>query len=88
MKNDCFNNFTSQDFKKLSDWLNTLNPYEFSLAGVIAAYIIAPTLTPNQKNSIGNFLEEIGQIILTIAAQEITVKQSKNNNTTAQGFNN
>ena len=55
------------------------------LFGVIAAYLIAPSLNANQQNSIGNFLEEIGQIILTIAAQNITVRQAFSNNTESVG---
>lgn len=86
MNNNYFNNFTNQDFSNLSNWLNTLNPYEFSLIGVIAAYLIAPTLNPNQQNSIGNFLEEVGQILLTISAQEINIQQAKQNNTTSNGY--
>lgn len=81
-----FNNFINQDFKSLSDWINTLNPYEFALVGVIAAFIIAQTLNANQQNSIGNFLEEIGQILLTISSQTITVEQAKQGNTTSYGF--
>lgn len=81
-----FNNFVNQDFKGLSNWINTLNPYEFALIGTIAAFIIAPTLNANQQNSIGNFLEEIGQILLTISSQTITVEQSKRGNTTNYGI--
>lgn len=85
MDNNSFNNFTNQDYSNLSNWLNTLDPYEFSLFGVIAAYIIAPSLDANQQNSVGNFLEEIGQIILTIASQNITVRQAQSNNTESVG---
>ncbi|MCI6763538.1 hypothetical protein MSH26_01500 [bacterium] len=85
MNNEAFANFTNQDYSGLSNWLNTLDPYEFSLFGVIAAYLIAPSLNANQQNSIGNFLEEIGQIILTIAAQNITVRQALSNNTESVG---
>ena len=85
MNNEAFDNFTNQDYSGLSNWLNTLDPYEFSLFGVIAAYLIAPSLNANQQNSIGNFLEEIGQIILTIAAQNITVRQALSNNTESVG---
>ena len=89
MNNANFNNFTNQDFAGLSNWLNSLNPYEFAIVGVIAGLLIAPALTANQQNSVGNFLEEIGQVLLVIAAQEITVQQAnQNNNNTNQGTNN
>ena len=87
MNNTDFNNFINQNYSELSNWLNTLNPYEFALMGTIAAFLIAPTLNANQQNSIGNFLEEIGQILLTISAQTITVKQAKNGNSTSYGMN-
>lgn len=86
MDNKSFEKFVNQDFNSLSNWINTLNPYEFALIGVIAAFLIAPTLNANQQNSIGNFLEEIGQILLAIAAQKITVSQSQQGNTTSQGI--
>ena len=82
MSNNAYNNFTNQNFNELSNWLNTLNPYEFALYGALAGFLIAPTLNPNQLNSVGNWLEEIGQILLTIAAQSITVQQANSNNQT------
>ncbi len=87
MNNNSFNNFANQDFNSLSNWLNSLNPYEFAITGIITALLIAPALTANQQNSIGNFLEEVGQILLVIAAQEITVQQAAQNNTASQGTN-
>lgn len=85
MDNKTFNNFINQDYNGLSNFLNTLDPYELSLFGSIAAYLIAPNLNANQQNSIGNFLEQIGQILLTIAAQQITVTQAQSNNTQSMG---
>ena len=79
MNNYSFEEFTKQDFNGLSNWINKLNPYEFALSGVIAAFIIAQPLNANQQNSIGNYLEEVGQILLAIAAQKITASQAKNN---------
>ncbi len=87
MNNNSFNNFANQDFSSLSNWLNNLNAYEFAVTGIITALLIAPSLTANQQNSIGNFLEEVGQVLLVIAAQEITVQQAKQNNTASQGEN-
>ena len=83
--NDAFKNFVNSDYNMLSKWLNTLDPYEFATIGVIAAFLIAPTLNPTQQNSIGNFLEEVAQILLTISAQQITVSQAKKGNTTSNG---
>lgn len=86
MDNSNYNNFTNQDYKGLSEWLNTLNPYEFTIVGIITAFLIAPVLNANQQNSVGNFFEVIGQVLLVIAAQEITVQQATQNNTASTGF--
>ncbi len=86
MNNEYFNNFTNQNYSALSNWLDKLDPYEFSLVGVLAAYLIAPSLDANEQNSIGNFFEEIGQILLTIAAQQITVTQNNQNNKESVGL--
>ena len=55
--------------KSFSNWLDSIPPYEYSLTGVIIAYIIAPNLTNNAQNAFGNWLELVGQIIVTISAQ-------------------
>ena len=55
--------------KSFANWLDSIPPYEYSLTGVIIAYIIAPNLTNNAQNAFGNWLELVGQIILTISAQ-------------------
>ena len=66
-------NNNSEEFKEavksFSNWLDSIPPYEYSLTGVIIAYIIAPNLTNNAQNAFGNWLELVGQIILTISAQ-------------------
>ncbi len=72
-----FDTFLNQHYSALGDWLNTFSPYEFALIGVVAAFLIAPGLNANQQSSIGNFLEEIGQILLAISAQKITVEQAQ-----------
>ena len=55
--------------KSFSNWLDSIPPYEYSLTGVIIAYIIAPNLTNSAQNAFGNWLALVGQIILTISAQ-------------------
>lgn len=77
MNNEQFDKFINQDFSSLSDWLFSLNAYEFTLIATIIGFTISPTLTVNQQNSLGNFFELLGQIILTINAQNTTLKQSK-----------
>ena len=61
------------DFKKniieFSNFLDSIPPIEYSLYATILAYIIASFLTTSAQNSFGNWLEQVGQILLTISAQ-------------------
>lgn len=45
-------------------------PDEFALVAALLGVGIANKLDANEQNSIGNFLESVGQTILTISAQE------------------
>lgn len=74
--NSSFENFINQDFTLFSKWLSSINSYEFALYGVLAAFLIAPTLNANEQNSLGNWLEEVGQILLTISAQTFNTNNS------------
>lgn len=77
---DEFSKFINQDYKSFSKWLFSLNAYEFTLIATIAGFIISPTLTIDEQNSLGNFLELFGQVILTINAQASTLESSNSNN--------
>ncbi len=72
-----FEKFMSQDFNSFSSWLFSLNSYEFTFIASLAGFAIAPSLTLNEQNSLGNFFELLGQVILTINAQGSTLKQKK-----------
>lgn len=78
MNDQCFENFINQDFETFSDWLFSLNAYEFTAIATLIGFIISPTLTLNQQNSLGNFFELLGQVILTINAQGTTLRQHRN----------
>ena len=56
------------------DLLLSLSPYELSILGVGIALLLAPTITINQQNALGNFFELIGQTLLNINAQEINLQ--------------
>lgn len=72
------------DFKKavtdFSNWLDSIPPYEYSLLATITAYLIAPMLSLNAQNALGNWLEQVGQIILTISAQASATPSSEEYN--------
>lgn len=76
MNNCAFENFINQDYNLLAKWLKSVNSYEFALYGVVAAFLIAPTLNANEQNSLGNWLEEIGQILLVISSQTFNLNDS------------
>lgn len=82
MDSEQFEKFANQDFDGFSNWLFSLNAYEFTLIATLLGFIISPTLTINQQNSLGNFFELLGQVILTINAQNTTLSQDavKNSN--------
>lgn len=65
--NNC--NPTDNKIESFADWLLTLSPFEFTSLAVITGYIISCNLTVSQQNSIGNWFELLGQIILTFNAQ-------------------
>ena len=61
------------DFKclilDLSNFLNSIPPYLYSLYATIFAYLISSFLDLNAMSAFGNWLEQVGQILLTITAQ-------------------
>lgn len=57
------------DFSNFSKWLSSLSPNEFTLIAMITGFIIGQGLNYDEQNSIGNWLECVGQIILTMSAQ-------------------
>ena len=74
---DC-NGFDSNVFKSFAEWLNNLSPFEFTTLGTITGYLISSVLTVNEQNSIGNWFELVGQIILTFNAQGSNLQSSNN----------
>lgn len=56
------------------DLLLSLNSYELSILAFSIALLLAPTITVNQQNSLGNFFELVGQALLTINAQEVNLQ--------------
>ena len=65
--NETFNNFSS--FK---DWIFSLSGLDFTIAATTIAIIMSQNLDHNQQNSVGNFFFLIGQVLITMNAQDIT----------------
>lgn len=70
------NQFDYNKFKDMScgnflSYILTLSPNELSLLALGLGYLFSINLDTNQKNSLGNFLELIGQLMLAVSAQEM-----------------
>ena len=58
------------NIKDFGKWISELTPLEFTTIGTIIGYLISSVLTVQEQNSVGNWFELVGQIILTFNAQE------------------
>lgn len=64
-----FESFEKEKIKSIVKWLYKLSPLELISTGCIIAIIICECTSVNEQAVIGNFLEQIGQIILTASSQ-------------------
>ena len=48
----------------------SMSPNQLALLASVLGVAIAENLNPNEQNSFGNFIQSLGQSILTISAQE------------------
>ena len=69
MNNDNIKSFIDLDFSSFSKYLNNLSPLEFSTLGSLIGLIMIQGLSVSEQNSLGNFFELIGQVLLTSASQ-------------------
>lgn len=78
--NDSIHQFINNDYKSLSDFLFSFTGNEFAIMSSIVAFIISQNLDIDEVNSIGNFLEAVGQFMLCKAAQDQVLSNRINNN--------
>lgn len=71
--NNFYNNFNEKKFQDFAKELCNLSPTEFVTLGCVSAILLTQFLDPNEQNTFGNFLEMIGQILLTSYAQSTVV---------------
>lgn len=70
MDNKTLEQLINQEYiKNLSSFILSLSSLEFVTSGTIAGYLISTILTTQEQNSVGNWLELVGQIVLTFNAQ-------------------
>lgn len=60
--------------------LKNLNAYEYSILGSLIGLLLCDGLKPIEQQSIGNFLEQVGQVMLTVSSQ-IQVNNQNNQST-------
>lgn len=56
-------------YSTLSKLLSSLTPLEFTTLGVIFGYFLSISIPITELNSLGNWFELVGQILLTYSAQ-------------------
>ena len=84
--NEKLNFLRSDQTKKLGKWIYSLSPYQFTTTAFLIGIILAPNFNLNEQVAIGNFLIEIGQVILTVNSrleaspenQDISNSQAQN----------
>lgn len=59
----------SDQTKSIVKWIYSLNPIEFTTSAFLIGIILGETLNMNEQIAIGNFLIEIGQVLLTLNSQ-------------------
>ena len=75
-------------FSQFSKWLESLSPTEFALIATLTGLTIGQYLSQPEQNAIGNWLECVGQILLTASAQgSATLTKPYPNNITVDNIN-
>ena len=75
--NDSMNQFMNNDNKSLSDYLFSFTGNEFAIISSIVGFVISQNLSIDEVNSLGNFLEAVGQFMLSKASQDQVIQNRK-----------
>ena len=67
------------NFKDFTDWIFSLSGLDYTIAAVTIAIILSKGLDVNEQNSVGSFFFLIGQVLITMNAQNITKFNNINN---------
>jgi len=74
------NNKSCNNSNPIESCLLSLHPQKFALLSTILGLSLLDDLNINQKNALGNFIVNIGQTILTAAAQEQSLQNDDSQN--------
>ena len=61
--------------------LDDLSPNELAILAALLGLLIADSLDDEGQNVVGNFIEAVGQIILTVSAQAEAIESTKREGT-------
>lgn len=64
----------------LASYFNVLPPQQFALLSSLIGIALVDGLDINQQNSLGNFIVNVGQAILTVAAQGQSLQSNDSQN--------
>lgn len=70
----------SSNSADILDCFFSLGANEFTALATILGFILANGLTVDQQNSLGSFIEQVGQTISTISTQGSTLQSDNNKN--------
>lgn len=66
----------NDDYNSLVNFISNLSPNEFSITACIFGFLLASPLDKYTQQSMGNFFELVGQVMLTISSQAFLNDQS------------
>ena len=69
-----YDSFKDMSCSNFFNYLLSLSANELSLLAIGLGFLFSYNTTPNEQNSLGNFFELIGQLLLTLSAQNITLQ--------------
>lgn len=65
-----------KQIKSFASYLFSLPAFDFTLIATILGYLFSLPLTTDEQNSLGNFFELVGQVLLTFNAQNQTLQDN------------
>lgn len=69
-----YNNYKDMTCNSFINYLLTLSANELTLLAVGIGFLLSANIDANKQNSLGNFFELIGQLLLTLSAQNIELQ--------------
>lgn len=87
MDNSNYEKFKNMSCSNFLDYLLSLSGNELSLLAIGLGFLLSNNIDTNKQNSLGNFLELMGQTLLTISAQNMVLQAFPTRNELQQQIN-